>query len=81
MYKELGPAKLPCYKRVLLFFVSSLYFSFRLFADDSNLFHTFDPGIHDIDSKNLSTVEPRYNEDLGPMKITLLYIRYLVISG
>ena len=38
----------------------SSYFSFRLFADDSNLFHTFDSGIHNIDLKesndNLSNV-------------------------
>ena len=27
------------------------------------------------------TVEPRYNKNLGTIKITLLYIRFLVISG
>ena len=28
-----------------------------------------------------TTVEPRYNEVLGTMKITLLYIRFLIITG
>ena len=26
-------------------------------------------------------VEPRYNEDFGTMKITLLYIKFVIMSG
>ena len=62
---------------------STTFFNFRLFADDSNLFHTFKTGQKDIDMNEVNTDLNKVQQWCYANKVTINLSKsnYMIIKG